>query len=667
MKFKGLWQVRGIDPDRSRKLLILYGIIAITFLLIISMSVAVSVNRLQKTTFRLIEQSGETIVEIAAQAGRNSLEASYTVDNLVAERLIAIADLVGRLPNLNRSVLRDIVALNNLYGIDIMSGNGKLVMTSRMSARPLFPSDSLKPLIDGSVSVHVFSTEVNGRDLYVLALPGQRYGIVVVYFDPSYLNAIKAKISIGRIIQELGNDPGVVYIIFQDTAGIIAATENVSYMTAISADTFLLNTMRDTVRSHSRITAFQDQKIIEFVRPIYIRGQFAGLFRLGLSLEAYEKVVAAGKRQIIAFASIIAVIILLLLGLWLFSRGYSLLQTAYRELELSVEKLIEKLPIGTVFITPDLKIRTFNPLFTRYFSSRMVFRGADYAELFPDDLLGVLKAKESGQTVTIDNVTITDPDGLKRIYSIKTAPVVADSGVVGYVSIIEDITDRVEMERDRQRMRELNLIAELAAALAHDIRNPMNSIMLIAQRLMRHDDRKVSESASRIRESINRMEQQMREFLQIAAPLRLHLTDVNLADLVESIVNEWQDALKARGIVVKKELSPVKCRVDRAKLRRAIENLIDNAVKAMPEGGELTVKTYSTDAHCVIEVSDTGHGIPEDVIDQVFQPYFTTRKDGTGLGLAQVERTVRSHRGKVEVTSSPGAGTTFRIYLPKNP
>ncbi len=649
---------------RVKRLLPLYGLMAFVVVLIVTFSVVISIIRLKETTFRLIEQSGETIIEIAVQAGENSLEASYTVDNLIAGRLIAIADLVGRLPDLNESILRDLVALNDLYGIDILDRKGDLMMTSRRTHSLPFPKDSITTLLKGETALRVFSLDIGSRNLYVLALPGENYPFVVVYFDPSYLDMVKSNISIGRIIQRLGNNPGIVYIVFQDTAGIIAATENVRYMTSIKSDTFLLSALNDTAHSHSRLLDFEGERVLELVRPIYINGGFVGLFRLGISLKDYRSVTAAGQRQLIAFASVIALAILLLLGIWLFSRGYSILQLAYEELELSVEKLIEKLPVGTLLLAPDMTVRTFNQLFASYFPDREIRRGMLYTEIFPDDMLGIARAKSELKPVSFDSITATDERGRQRVFSIRSAPVMTGDRVFGYIAIVEDITERVEAERDRQRMRELDLIAELAATLAHDIRNPLNSIMLISQRLMRNADEKISQSARKIRESVERIEQQMREFLQVAAPLKLHRARTSIPGLLNDIIDEWRERFISQNIEVETDFQEIQCDVDRLRFRRALENLIDNAIKAMPEGGKLTLRVYSRDGQAVIEVTDTGSGIPDDVKEQIFRPYFTTRPDGTGLGLAQVERTIRAHHGRIEVESRPGSGSTFRIFVP---
>ncbi len=653
--------MKGLNYEQVKKLLPLYVLISVILLVVAAFSVVISINRLRKISFKLVERDGVAIVDMAVQAGRNGLEASYVVDNLVAERLISIADLIGRLPKLDERILRDIVAINDLYAIDILSSDGKVIVTSRMSRTLPFPADSITSRGNGSVSV--FQLNLKGKDIYVLVVPNDLHGFIAVYFDVGYLNQLKSHISIGRIIQRLGRNPAVVYIAFQDTAGIIAATENIQSLTSIASDTFLRRAMLDTNSVLRRVTEFRGEKVFEFVKPIYINGQFEGLFRLGLSLSGYRSIVAAGQRQIVILIVVVAVVLMLMLAFFLFSRGYGLLQVAYEELELSFDEMLEQLPLGAVLLTPDMKIRSCNQLFCSYFPQKLV-RGSDYLEVFSDDPLGVLMAKSKGEPITIEDVILRDASGKRRTYTIRTAPIISRDGIAGYISIVEDITDKLEAERVRQRLRELDLIAELAAALAHDIRNPLNSISLMAQRLMRHADEKIRETGRRIKESVGRVEMQMREFLQLAAPLRVNRVETDMADFVGEIIRDWDDRFKASRITVEPELKSVRCRIDRVRMRRALENLIDNAIQAMPDGGKLTVRTYRDGKDCVIEVSDTGVGIPDDVIDQIFRPYFTTKPNGTGLGLSQVERTVRAHGGHIDVESQPDKGTTFRIYLP---
>ncbi len=656
--------MKHVEFEQIRKLLPFYAIISFVVSTVVVISVIISINRLKSTTFKLIERDGTAIVDMATQASINGLEASYVVDNLVAERLISIGNLISRLPELNDAILRDIVAINNLYALDVLLPDGTVLFTSRRAHTLPFSTDSLRSLMMGRSSVKVFELDISGRNIFVLITPDGRNHLIAIYFDIGYLNQLKSHISIGRIIQRLGQNPMVVYIVFQDTAGIIAATRNVRTMSSIASDSFLQLALRDTGSILRRKTNFDGQQVLEFVRAIYINGNFEGLFRLGLSLKDYKSVVSAGQRQIISLAVIMGIVLLLIMAFFLFSKGYQILKIAYEELELSVEELLEKLPVGAVLITPDMKILAFNHLFKSYFPFK-IEKGTGYMDVFKDDPLGINEVIKNRRPVIIENKKLSEAPQ-RRIFSIKTAPVITERGIAGYISIVEDVTDKIEAERAKQRLRELDLIAELAAALAHDIRNPLNSIMLMAQRLMRHSDEKIAAIGRRIKENVARIEMQMREFLQIASPLRLNRAETDIAELINDILSEWSERLSSSNVKLEVELSPAMCKIDRTRLRRAIENLIDNAVQAMPDGGQLTVRVWKENGNCVIEIADTGTGIPDELLDDIFRPYFTTKPNGTGLGLSQVERTVRAHHGRIEVNSIVGQGTTFRIYLPES-
>jgi signal transduction histidine kinase len=207
----------------------------------------------------------------------------------------------------------------------------------------------------------------------------------------------------------------------------------------------------------------------------------------------------------------------------------------------------------------------------------------------------------------------------------------------------------------------LSSLGEISAGIAHELRNPMAVIAGYTQLLSKKADLSLKPTVDAITKEINVMNRIITDFLSFARPAELAISDVYLKKIIENciaiLVSERNDIKTHLDI----EQLPV-IKGDEVLLRQAVTNLIQNAVEAMPAGGDLTIKS-STDDFFEVTVSDTGHGISEDMADKIFLPFFTTKDRGTGLGLSLVQKIIVSHGGTIFVDSSD-RGATFRIRLP---
>ncbi len=257
----------------------------------------------------------------------------------------------------------------------------------------------------------------------------------------------------------------------------------------------------------------------------------------------------------------------------------------------------------------------------------------------------------------------------------------------GHVVIFQDVTRLVDMERELRRRDRLAVAGRLAASLAHEIRNPLAAISGSLQVLERSAEAGGDPEAPRLmgivlRET-ERLDRLIADFLQYARPAPPRTAPVRLAELVGEVLEVFEPSrppsLKLR-VDIPDDLSIV---ADAAQLRQLLWNLLRNAVDAMPGGGELAVEAFAAmpqeargdgrndpgegSAWAEIRVHDTGVGISDDVVDRIFEPFFTSKPQGTGLGLATVHRIVEDHGGHLSVESVPGRGTTFRIRWPRAP
>jgi two-component system, NtrC family, sensor histidine kinase PilS len=242
---------------------------------------------------------------------------------------------------------------------------------------------------------------------------------------------------------------------------------------------------------------------------------------------------------------------------------------------------------------------------------------------------------------------------------------------VGLIGVCQDLSSIKRMEQHVRQADRLATIGRLSANIAHEIRNPLASLSGAIEALVRElpqdptRDRLV-EIVLRESERLNRI---IRDFLEYARPAPMAMHDVNLADLLEEVVLLIEHrALPVPLKVIREYGESLPARVDSQQLRQAIWNLCINAVQAMQDGGELRVGARflpgEASRRLQLWVGDTGHGIADADLPHIFEPFFSTKAEGSGIGLALVYRVAQDHGGHVEVRSAPNAGATFTLTLP---
>ncbi|HET9857891.1 MAG TPA: ATP-binding protein [Chthoniobacterales bacterium] len=255
----------------------------------------------------------------------------------------------------------------------------------------------------------------------------------------------------------------------------------------------------------------------------------------------------------------------------------------------------------------------------------------------------------------------------------RTSGTSASGERVGHAIILRDITESRRTEQQTIESERLNALTLLAAGVAHEIGNPLNSLNIHLQ-LIEREARKLNgakraelqESVEVARAEINRLDSIISQFLRAIRPTRPQLRPENINSIVEEAVRFLALEIKDRDIVVEQELRsdlPL-LEIDRDQMKQAFYNVIKNSFEAMKSRGILRIRTDVDESHVIVRFTDTGGGISAENLSRVFEPYFTTKTSGTGLGLLIVRRIVREHGGEMSIESSEGKGLTLTIRLP---
>jgi two-component system, sporulation sensor kinase E len=310
-----------------------------------------------------------------------------------------------------------------------------------------------------------------------------------------------------------------------------------------------------------------------------------------------------------------------------------------------------------------------------------------------DAVADFLKKALLGGDKVMDRELDVEAKGAQRLLSLTVLPLVKDKRVTGSLIHVEDITEKRGKEARLRRAENLASLTTLAAGVAHEIKNPLGSISIHIQLIQKAlkasraacedvDGNAGSSGGERsapqapfglidkylgiVNEEIDRLNRIVVDFLFAVRPMDIELREGDLNALIRELVEFMRYELEAARIAcdlrLARDLPDI--RYDERYIKQALLNLVKNAVAAMPSGGTLTIRTESAADEVKLTIADTGIGIPEENLPKIFEPYFTTKESGSGLGLTLVFKIIKEHRGEITVKSKEGEGTAFTIVLP---
>jgi PAS domain S-box-containing protein len=353
--------------------------------------------------------------------------------------------------------------------------------------------------------------------------------------------------------------------------------------------------------------------------------------------------------------------------------------TERKKAEAWLQGFINSTQDAVISIGSDGRIQTFNPAAEEMFGyGHEEILGRSVALLIPElhsSMHGgyIARYEETGQAWAIGrNRILTARRKSGELFPVGiTITRVATEGSVAYGAVLRDLSERVRLQERLVEAERLAVIGATAAKIGHELANPLNglylTVQLLEQRLARQPqplDSEVDSNLRNIKGEITRLNQLVQEFRTLSRKEKYRFRPASLTRVIDDVVELQRPSFAAAGIRLEQRLAADLPAVvmDNDRIKQAVLNLLKNAMESMPGGGDLFIRAMIVDDEVVIEVSDTGTGIPPGT--DVFLPFFTTKDQGTGLGLIVVRQIVSIHGGTVTYASEPGKGTTFRIALP---
>jgi PAS domain S-box-containing protein len=361
-----------------------------------------------------------------------------------------------------------------------------------------------------------------------------------------------------------------------------------------------------------------------------------------------------------------------------------------------LETLFNAIEDGVLVVDETGRVIYFNQAVTRLLGLPPDTEDLQVADILPEfDWETISKNdRAGGKRVVRHEFEVHYPRS--RFLRLYAAPLDGEAaGSSGVALILHDATEARQKTFEAIESERIQALTLLAASVAHEIGNPLNALHIHLQLMEREvkkinrepkvesrgkpfgvrdagsrpetfDPRRLEQYLDVAKGEINRLDYIVTQLLGAIRPTPLQLRMVSLNDVVGKTLELLRPEIENRGVTVKSKLARnlTATPIDAMQLQQVLVNLVKNAMQAMTTGGALTLQTGETNDGVWVSVADTGGGIPQEQINRIFEPFYTTKKKGTGLGLMIVQRIVRAHNGRIELESNVGRGTTFRIWLP---
>lgn len=392
---------------------------------------------------------------------------------------------------------------------------------------------------------------------------------------------------------------------------------------------------------------------------------------VGLDMTEQDKIIQQDRYHMI-YMSI--AMLLVAIGGWialLTAQSYRSSQKTIMNMRAFTDLLISRLPVGIIATNAEGHIQTFN-------SAAAKFTGKTPEQTIGHQQGAVLPHIQqlipSGEheLEVLDTEILLPPDSpTPNHLRVSSVPIIdGQSNAIGRVMLMYDVTEIKKLEGQVRRHDRLVALGKMAAGVAHEVRNPLSSIKGFATLLGSRfaDESEEGEAAKLLINEVERLNRSITELLTYARPLPLTIVEVEIEPFIEASLKLILSDAKALGVSVHHEIAMKRTRVrlDKDRLNQVLLNLYLNSMQAMELGGELHVSVQEglRPDTIAITVRDTGCGIAENILERVMDPYFTTKPEGTGLGLAMVYKIIDEHGGTIRIVSKEGEGTTVGITLP---
>lgn len=394
---------------------------------------------------------------------------------------------------------------------------------------------------------------------------------------------------------------------------------------------------------------------------------------IGMDMTSFEEAMDEDVKLMILISSI-----LLLLGIagvvsLFWAQNYTRSKKLLSNISAISSEMINNLPEGIILTDNDLKVHYINQIAGNFLATNINDAiGRSSKEVLPPAINSMQIATDKSNKIIETEVSLHNDHGKEIPVSVIATEVVTNDGVfVGRMYLIKDLTQIKQLQAEVQRKDKMAAIGNLAAGVAHEVRNPLSSIKGYASyfKSLFSDDSENRAAADVLINETERLNRVITELLEISKPSDIKPKIVKIKTIFETTLRLIQPDSNTQtkpDIMLEIADDIESIYVDPDRFVQVLMNIYLNSIQAMPDGGILKTEITHVKDNIIIKITDTGKGMSTETKNQLFNPYFTTKKTGTGLGMAIVLKIIEAHNGKISVSSEKGKGSVITIQLPQN-
>ncbi|MCE1166223.1 MAG: ATP-binding protein [Bacteroidetes bacterium] len=656
--------------------------ISVVLVILMILSSVYEYNKSKNEIYAILEEYSTSMIQTASMSSANSIISDREMESLLAQHLLSAAKNTARVDSLgllNNDVLIKLAQENDVFRINVFDKNGSRVMTNNpgdihsKENQKYSPVDYIQPILKGEkneIVIGLKEARMEKGNRYAVAVrrPFNR-GAIVVNLDAESYMGFRNRIGFGKLILDIGSATGVEYIILQNQKEILAANKNVNELPSYENDEGLKYVFETGNMIH-RIVSFGGEEIYEAVSLFKIEDEKIGLFRIGVGMDGIIAAQDRMLRRAVLSSLIVIVISVIVLSVLISNQNYRIISDEFRKIKTFTGSVLENMSLAIITADDKGRIKIFNKSAFELFGipyANFENKNANEIEKLPLFVKELLNEKNQVKNFEYEY----EINSVKRSFLVNSAIVNnEDKSIDTYSLVIEDITEAKEIEIQLAQNERLAAMGGLASGVAHEIRNPLNTINMVAQRMNReYSGRLTSEDFDSLIEILGsesrRVDGIIEQFLNFARPAKLNMREFRISEFLDAVskIAEVQSSEKGIKLVLNNAAEEM-INADYQQLKQVFINLLRNAVEATDRGGTIEISYKRENYKNIFEVKDSGCGISAENLNKIFDIYFTTKSGGTGMGLSIVRQIILQHNGKIAAESDLGKGTKFTITLP---
>jgi two-component system, NtrC family, sensor histidine kinase HydH len=655
-------------------------ILALTILCIIAVSASVYFEyRAQREDYlMLLQRHAMNVHNILSRSINNSIIATEQIESKINNQILTNLQSIERLDGLERISPRRLDELRKISDYEallVFDNRGRLQHRSqKRNSRAVIPPPLLIRRLD-PMSEDAVIPLINFRDITNERIAGfvrrRNGGLIVAIISDEDIRSLKSSLGIGYILKNFQAEENINYILIQNRQTIVAGSFSGYEISRYSTDPVLREALNGQ-EDRWRILFYDGTPVFETISTFFLNGNPVGVLRTGLSMDEYEKLKTDMRKRLYLFGAVLIFVGLIIVNFLISYRHRKLLQHDLERLRHNTNTILENLVSGVISIDQNGLIQSINKqalsILNLEYGNVIYQHYSELPVLFEGKIEECLSSNKNVSTISRHWIAV--PDQSSRLFSLLTHFTEDENNNKICVILINDITDQTQLEEQMKRNQRLIAMQNLASSVAHEIKNPLNSIQLIVD-LIRKKFKPASDAdvytrnLDTVKEEIKRISEIVEQYLRYTRPPKLSLAQVDFPKLMDEVTLLFDSELKENSIAFTFDMDahqPLKG--DRDQLKQVFINVVKNALEAIEGAGEITVTGKISGEYYEIHVKDNGSGIPQKDINSIFDFHFTTKKDGSGIGLSVVQRIITAHNGIINVESIEGLGTSFVMQFP---